>query len=57
MKDSEISSCIFEILESILNSNYCESVASTFQTVLANLVYEGDVIDNLVNFFAQAQGP
>jgi hypothetical protein len=40
-----------------LNSNYCESLATSFQTVLANLVYEGDVIDNLVNFFAKAEGP
>lgn len=57
VKDEEISHCIFDIIESILNSNYCETIASTFQTVLANLVYEGDVIDNLVNFFAQARGP
>jgi hypothetical protein len=56
VKDEEVSQCIFEILETILNSNYCEAVATTFQTVLANLVYEGDVIDNLVAFFAQAQG-
>ena len=55
-KHEEVSACIFAILESILNSSYCETLATTFQTVLANLVYEGEVTDNLVNFFAGAQG-
>jgi len=54
VKDEEINQCIFDILETILNSNYCETLATTFQTVLANLVYEGDVVDNLVHFFSKA---
>ena len=57
IKDEEISNCIFQILETILNSHHCDTLATTFQTVLANLVYEGDVIDNLIQFFSKAQGP
>ena len=56
-KDEEINQCIFNILETILNSGYGESIMTTLPTVLANLVYEGDVIDNVINFFAQASGP
>lgn len=57
IKEEEINVSIFVILETILKSNYCETLHSSFQTTLANLVYEGDVVDNLVQFFAKAEGP
>jgi hypothetical protein len=55
-RDEEATACLFQILETILSANYCDTLGSSFQTVLANLVYEGEVIDNLVNFFAKAEG-
>jgi hypothetical protein len=53
VKDQDTLNVIFEILETIIKAQ--PELFNTIRIVLINLVYESDIVDNLVNFFSRAE--
>ena len=53
IKDQEMLNVIFEILETIIKAQ--PELFNNIRIVLINLVYESDIVDNLVNFFSRAE--
>jgi hypothetical protein len=53
VKDQDTLNVIFEILETIIKAQ--PELFNNIRIVLINLVYESDIVDNLVNFFSRAE--
>ncbi len=53
VKDQDTLNVIFEILETIIKAQ--PELFNNIRIVLINLVYESDIVNNLVNFFSRAE--
>lgn len=53
VKDQDTLNVIFEILETIIKAQ--PELFNNIRIVLINLVYESEIVDNLVSFFSRAE--